>query len=193
MKKWELLKYAYDNYHKGTKFSWPNGSTFISNGSFYIEAGTVFSVSESGNDNTLFDGSKWAEIVTEQPSPKQDFIISEDGEPLYDGDKYFHVTKVDGVWKINKSFEPDYALSLTKTSLVNNNPDFNKAFKSYDAAVKFIEDQVVIVSGNSTYPIHVTADSIIIQTAKHAPGDNLVMSADEMEECLEFYKLLNEK
>lgn len=191
MKKWELLKYAYDNYPKGTKFkSLHSGIEFKSTGNIsFIEGLGILNIPVG--DGIIYDNGIWAEIVTDQQSASKHFIISEDGETLYDGDKYFHVHQVNGIWKLNKSFEPDYALALCSTSKVITDTDHNKAFSKYDAAVSFIASQMVVISANSSYPIHVTRDSIIVQTKNHDPGENLVFSVDEMEECVTTYNILN--
>lgn len=66
IKKWELLKYAYDNYPKGTKFIEAGGEEFVSSGCFNIVYGNIL----KDNYGLVYDedNDKWAEIiVSEKP------------------------------------------------------------------------------------------------------------------------------
>lgn len=72
MKKHELIKHAYDNYQKGTKFTPPYMSTeYISTGIFNVLSdGDVEMIHpETGKATVLvMCGQEWAEIIPENPS-----------------------------------------------------------------------------------------------------------------------------
>jgi len=76
MKKHELLKYAYDNYPKGTKFkNLSTGKENISIGKFEVRTFGIVTSEEVDGGKTLlvrFSGLKWAEIVTEKIAVRVD-------------------------------------------------------------------------------------------------------------------------
>lgn len=111
MKKHELLKYAYDNYPKGTKFTWGNGNDHISNNFFFFpfDSNAIFSEDKNGCQNTLFDGSKWAEIV----KPKIAVKIEKEKEfkalmKYYDSLGYRHWNLDNGWIGSYVTFEKEY-------------------------------------------------------------------------------------
>ena len=63
LKKHELLKKAYDNYPKGTKFIGAGGEEFVSSGCFNIVYGNIL----KDNYGLVYDvdADKWAEIIKE--------------------------------------------------------------------------------------------------------------------------------
>lgn len=64
-KKWELLKYAYDNYSKGTKFkSLTRESIHTSSGIFFFDEDDKLRDTEN---SIVHSQLGWAEIITEQP------------------------------------------------------------------------------------------------------------------------------
>ena len=70
MKKWEMLKRAYEDYQKGVKFFWPN-DTFkqerISSGRFkIIEDHGIQIVDETDDLSAVFSFGVWATIVREE-------------------------------------------------------------------------------------------------------------------------------
>ena len=67
MKKHELLKYAYDNYPKGTvaKFKTAPNVEHISNGKFHIfDDGIDYHVCGGDNSDCFYSNKEWAEIVS---------------------------------------------------------------------------------------------------------------------------------
>lgn len=74
-KKHEIIKYAYENFPKGTLFRWYKGvAPFVSTGKFKFEfsdSNALFiDLTDDSTDAgvTVFDGHKWAEIVPEKKS-----------------------------------------------------------------------------------------------------------------------------
>lgn len=61
MKKHELIKAAYDNFPKGTKFTW-GGDDIISTGKFHFNDDTIV-VSDDEIEYIVFDGKNWATII----------------------------------------------------------------------------------------------------------------------------------
>lgn len=64
MKKHQLIKNAYDKYPKGTMFTW-GGNVITSGGKFHFNDGYLVT-KDKDEEFVVFDGEKWAEIVTEQ-------------------------------------------------------------------------------------------------------------------------------
>lgn len=66
MKKHELIKTAYDNYPKGTKFKSLTGAIFESTGKFEFDCGSIFRIDENGSLKGNVYTAGWAEIVTDK-------------------------------------------------------------------------------------------------------------------------------
>lgn len=93
-KKHELLKYAYDNYPKGTKWQWSEyGGIITSTGIFHFNDDYIL----TSNGSAVFDGNKWAEIV-----PDKVFVMtSEDGIDLYVNDNFYVSMLSRDKWKLD--------------------------------------------------------------------------------------------
>lgn len=154
MKKHELLKYAYDNYPKGTKFKqMASGKTIESTGEFNLVVNTTyFYISDANNSNFVYSSSdigQWAEIVT----GREPLLTSEDGQPLYKGDKFFGCSKNSkGVWQLDYITEDHYFGDKHEFELDDIEPksndlsfkyypynDDNKLFSTKQAALDWIE------------------------------------------------------
>jgi len=149
MKKHELLKFAYDNYPKGTQFKTlsNNPENAVSSGEFRIAENDFQGYWVSDVDTSWVicnHKNKWAEIVpqiTEVEFEESPLITSEDGEPMPDGCEFYHVAiREDGTAELNTSLRfRDNRFILMKSSLVVTRPDKNKAFLSKEKAYEYIE------------------------------------------------------
>lgn len=71
MKKWQLIKYAYDNYPKGTIFNTNNERGLvpvISSGRLNFRNHFFDQIMDEENNYLIYDGEKWATIVNEEPN-----------------------------------------------------------------------------------------------------------------------------
>lgn len=73
-------------------------------------------------------------------------MVSEDGERLYFGDKFWHVVYIKRKWSINTSIGYDnnaftFDQGNFNCHFVLTKPDHNKAFASRSAAEKWVEEQ----------------------------------------------------
>lgn len=138
MKKHELLKYAYDNYPKGTKFIGAYGDTFCSNGKIKFSDIKGDLINEP--EGLIYDGrtNKWAKIV----DTKDPLLVSEDGVELFDGDDFWSVSNKDwdvqtgtNKWEIKNSSGP-HKLSVSSSAYKNSE---TKAFSKKQAALEWID------------------------------------------------------
>lgn len=147
MKKHELLKYAYDNYPKGTKAkSAVSSREFICDGNYYFD--TTNSICNGDKWHSLYSTltNKWAEIVTDRKPEKKYLkierdlsnsgikigseVIVTDGSYMIDAQTKEHVSgiyfnknglhEVLKVTKVNQPFETDYSV-LSEILSVHNN------------------------------------------------------------------------
>jgi len=147
MKKHELIKHAYDNYHKGTKcISAASATKFICSGIFDVDDnGNIFDDSNGYIIYTARSGdSKWARIINDDSCPEI-VIISEDGVDLYEGDSFWWTMKASDGWFLMKHDEIEYDTTEFvfnhnhKMTLVIKEPETNKAFYAKEAALAYIE------------------------------------------------------
>lgn len=134
--KWELLKYAYDNYPKGTVFKWTDeGNNIVSTGAFKIDYGNSKSISLTDHEKEIgylvFDGIEWAEIVTVD---RKFAIKSVDGIDLYYGDTVHR-----SYWdSFEKQWEYDMVTLRNDRNAVITGVDKAKAFSTKEAAEAWI-------------------------------------------------------
>lgn len=106
MKKHEIIKYAYENYPKGTKFKGAGSNReFVSNGSFVFGVDVVDYVINGHNPNSLLndplglvhdaDTGVWATIVTEE-KPKELEIGKWYKNNTYKGSVVFKCNEISG-------------------------------------------------------------------------------------------------
>lgn len=134
-KKWELIKQAYENYPKGTKFTWGQAE-LISNGKFrWYKRGDLDAIGtdEGVELKCVYDGEKWAEIVTKEKTEDkpQPLLTSEDGFELFERDSFTSVRVEDN--------DICY-LKLSNFWEGIENPDKYKAFKNKKNALAWIEE-----------------------------------------------------
>lgn len=135
MKKHELLKHAYDNYPKGTNFISfaDNKEVVASSGKFRVSQNNHQGiwVTDVETSWVVFcpDKKKWAEIVEN----KEPLLVSEDGVPLYEGDKYWDTF-------FNEKWDSPKVFTLFSNSVVVTHPNNSqKAFSNKEAAEAWIE------------------------------------------------------
>jgi len=142
MKKWELLKKAYETFPAGTKFTW-GGSEIVSTGVFQFASddarkGWIL----DSNEMAVFDGEQWAEIIEEpKDHPKKQFIMmSKDGVRLNDGDKFYCAMFCNGPsqWILDFINDSNEFVMRSHTAAQD---DFNKYFSTKEAAIKYIEEE----------------------------------------------------
>lgn len=138
MKKHELLKYAYDNYPKGTKFTHPtSGYYLVSSGNLCVTSSDSFHISiyDKESTETIYNGAnkKWGSIVTEEP--KKPLLTSEDGFDLFEGDKYHAIYNIDGRW----TYMSEYILYKHSSSITDK--EKTKSFSTKQSAIDWIESQ----------------------------------------------------
>ena len=136
MKKHELLKYAYDNYPKGTKFkSAPSKIENVSNGKFIISCTGAVKMDKNERGTIIFSPiNGWAEIVKEEN--RKPLLISEDGVKLFEGSGFHYVHL-----RLSKWSYLGFCPELKKTHLEITSPVIAKAFSTKEAAEKWIEEQ----------------------------------------------------
>jgi len=169
-KKWELLRYAYDNYPKGIRFEQMSSKeTIESSGCFYLgDYGTHFAIYDVVESSFVFNSKteKWATIITE-PERKA-LLVSEDGFNLYEGDEYWDVNN--GIlkkgWNLSNEMKSDQSpYMLFNTSAPVTSPDKHRAFKHKENALKWVEEankpkEIEIEFSNGS--VILTKDRIII-------------------------------
>lgn len=131
MEKHELLKYAYDNYPKGTNFNQMySGKLINSTGVFKLNIyETWFNISDSVKGDFVYCSfnDRWAEIV----SDKNPFLVSEDGIPLY-GDEHIFLCWIDS----------NTGNARYKESFFDNTCNYtSKIFSTKQSALEWIESQ----------------------------------------------------
>lgn len=139
MKKHELLKYAYDNFPKGTKFKSVTGIEGTSTGKFKFLDGDKGIAMEGVDVGGLILGygfEIWATVIED----RKPLLISEDGVELFDGDKYWSANNICGEWVLSN----DSKLDKKEYVLYNNSapittPDNHKAFRTKQSALDWIE------------------------------------------------------
>lgn len=137
MKKHELLQKAMKDYPAGTiaRSVW-SGDKFKSTGLFKMNGDDVAAIDAGGNELLVFEKekNKWAEIV----SDKVFVMTSEDGVPLYEGDEFIHVSnRFEDKWALNDHMK----FYASKTHVVTEQPETDKAFSTKEAALKWIDEQ----------------------------------------------------
>jgi len=143
MKKHELIKYAYDNYPKGTKFIGASdyaGKIQESTGDLRFSDNYFGIINYPNGKGIIYDGDKnaWAEIVKPKISDKIPLLISMDGIELCEGDTYWPVYfHGNDTWAIEHSKET--CLEFNHSCLVQ--PNKCKAFKDKQKALDWIEAQ----------------------------------------------------
>ena len=148
MKKHELLKFAYDNYPKGTKFISGSKSKEI------IESSGVFRISQNESQGTWVTddvtsyvicstNGKWVEIVKPKIAVKLPLLTSEDGVDLYEKDSIFIAVKRDEKWMLD--WHADEAEDNEQFELTDNgkfiSTEKEKYFSTKESALKWIEEQ----------------------------------------------------
>jgi len=148
MKKHELLKFAYDNYPKGTKFISGSKSKEI------IESSGVFRISQNESQGTWVTdyvtsyvicstNGKWVEIVKPKIAVKLPLLTSEDGVDLYEKDSIFIAVKRDEKWMLD--WHADEAEDNEQFELTDNgkfiSTEKEKYFSTKESALKWVEEQ----------------------------------------------------
>jgi len=195
-KKWELLKYAYDNYPKGTKFkSLTRDAINISSGIFIIDDNKI----KDSNFSIAHSQFGWAEIV----SDRKPLLTSEDGVDLYEGDKLFEVNKRNGNsnWYL---VDADNGLGYWTVKANAGNWNLgekegfvSKAFSSEESALKWIEEQkpkeIVLFKDDEVSAV-ITKHKIKFNPTTPEllnKWDGFIVSANELEQIYKAYKELS--
>ena len=187
MKKHELLKYAYDNYPKGTKFKSPSihKTEIISTGQFRLnENNDVLLDDEKGTYVKYSNSSGWAEIVTD----RKPLVKTNDGVFLFEGDYVACVFLNDGKWELGKEY--NWILSNTVTqSCQDQCSDTRALFSTKQAALDWIEKmnkpkeiEVKLINGSSAL---VTKSQVNFENSRY----HLIKS--EIEDISHALKTLN--
>jgi len=153
IKKHELLKYAYDNYPKGTIARFPSAKNtdHISDGIFKI-----LDINHSGNTD-IFSGEglncfyishdeegdfigQWAEVVTK---PEEEKVLLSDGTSIKYGDAVYIVIKRLNGYELDTHQSP-YKTDGDKTKFILSentlNGDVEYTSSTKEAALKWIEE-----------------------------------------------------
>jgi len=111
MEKHELIKYAYDNYHKKTKCKWLESIGVIScSGSYHFVNDNSNRIQDS-NGYCIFDGEKWAEIIYEKekqiiiPHTGGNVLVSKSAIIFDTPEKCFSGSYMVKIWEIYKSLQ----------------------------------------------------------------------------------------
>jgi len=196
MKKHELLKHAYDNYPKGTKFLNLGASERTlceSNGVFYADK---FGVKDSETHYFIFGSGKWAEIVTEEPK-RVPLLTSEDGVDLYEGDEYYRAEIFQGKWNLS-DYTNNYIINDLKPShAVVHSPEMSRAFSTKESALKWIDEQkpkeIVLFKDDEVSAV-VTKHKVKFNPTNPDllnKWDGFIVSANELEQIYKAYKELS--
>jgi len=136
MKKHELLKYAYDNYPKGTKFKqMASAKTIESTGEFNLLINTTyFYICDANNSNFVYsssDNGKWAEIVTD----KKPLFIAEDDTEMFENSECHWVFEHNGKWNYNNRID----FCKNHVDIVTNQHHIHRVFGTEENAHHWIE------------------------------------------------------
>jgi len=206
MKKWELLKKAYETYPAGTiaRFRSAANVEHVSDGTFKItedrdngicvvNEGDISCFYASIDSTTGEEIEEWA-IPDAQPK-KQFIMMSEDGVELNRDDNYCMVKNIPAtgnVWKVCIESVP-----MNEISFAITDPNHCKAFSTKEAAVKWCEEknrkQFIVIGENSQYPIIVTATEATIKCMGDIHKDNIILWPGEINEIADALEQLNAK
>lgn len=191
MKKHELLKYAYDNYPKGTKVHFHGHQfPFTLNGNYsFDDEGDI--VDGAKRVVYLLDKNKWAEIVTD----REPLVKTNDGIFLFEGDYVACVFLTDGKWELGKEY--NWILSNTVTqSCQDQCSDTRALFSTKQAALDWIEkinkpkDIDVALHGNDGVFAKVTKDLIRFKD-KQDNWNVISLKPSDIEDIYHALKTLN--
>jgi hypothetical protein len=189
MKKHKVLKYAYDNYPKGTKYRnlGCDNVISISSGVFYVDD---YGVRDSKTNFFLLGTEdKWAEIVPEKPTP---VLIgkSEDGVDIYNNSPLHTVWKQEGKWVFGMSYE-----NFNTGSSITPEDD-RRFFSTEESAIAWIKDQnkpkeVTVQLFNEFHSAKVTKDWIAFRVGKADSNTTTMIKPSDLEDMLHAYQSLN--
>jgi len=123
-------------------------------------------------------------------------LKSEDGIPLYTGDRYHEAYLSDGEW-IYLHGNEHYFDKAFKNHRVIACPKESKAFYSKDAAKKWVEEQnrpkQIVLHKDSDFPAYITKDQVFYKAPPHyctIRNNGMITSGKELEEIYAAYKSL---